>query len=180
MLIPLGGCGKEEKDNNSSVSTMEQLSPEKLKNLVYREEELSFLEGKDYTDIVVSGDKNIYAVRCEYAEGEVVPLAKDIEETAENADTEVAQEVIAEEPTAEEPTEEEPIAEEPMPEDLEGTFEFFIDCYELASGKLIGSYDCQYPGNSSIWLYRGDDKGNIYYMYDTYSYDDLSGAFSDT
>lgn len=162
MLIPLGGCGKEEKDNNSSVSTMEQLSPEKLKNLVYREEELSFLEGKDYTDIVVSGDKNIYAVRCEYSEGEVVPLAKDIEETAEEMATE------------------ETMVEEPMPEDLEGTFEFFIDCYELASGKLIGSYDCQYPGNSSIWLYRGDDKGNIYYMFDAYSYDDLSGAFSDT
>lgn len=214
MLIPLNGCGKKDKkDDGSSTSTIAQVSPEEMKNYVYKEENLGFLEGKDYSDILLSGDKNIYAVRFEYADGGATPLVKDLDETVENGDaeadagdaeadardaevdstvddnaaeTKAAIELIPDVLNADGETaidgEEiiEEFTEEPMMDDIAGNLDFFIDCYDLTSGKLSGSFHHEYPNNSSIWLYRGDNSGNIYYMYDEYSYDEATGAFSDT
>lgn len=225
LALSMGACGKKNKtDNGSLVNTM---TSEEMKNYVFKEEALGFIDSDNSSSIFVNGEL-IYAVKLDYnyAEGENpeiyiddMPIARDFEGDAavsevigeekivESEEVEASEEALYEEindandaidgPVEDNDDSVEDAAEDAQKQDdefneenaeaedgdvpAEGEEEYVdcvIKCYKM-DGTVVYEYKNQYSINSSIYNYKTDAKGNLYFIREDYGFNEKDGSYHD-
>ncbi len=207
MLLSMTACGKKNNDTGSKGDGkgFESVSFDELKNYVFRENRVDFIDVTDSTNIFIGGD-TIYASSVIYSYSDdygVMPIAKEYNgEIALDADEEIlseealgeeadakkiaasspeenAQEAIeSSEEDADIDNETEDIAQEmPVEEGVAETYTVTIDAYEM-NGRKKYSVSNEYDINSSVHNFLADDKGNLFFLNDYYGFDENTGSYS--
>lgn len=208
MILSLAACGKKKtEDSNKNTSNVSTLTSEEMKDYTFKEEELDFINYDGNSSVFMSGDK-IYVYKLDYHYAEIADDVALYEE--DNLNPDIARTDSAQDSGDVISSEEETVNEEAMTDNAdadnqetseeisttegeenanedeatngdasEETVDLSITCYQM-DGTIVYEYANTYPIESSIYNFKNDNKGNLYFLKDVYLFDDNSGIYSDT